>query len=140
MYSHELSLFPLFHWNIFNWIWNIVSGLGWYIIVLVSLFSTINVVVQNVNLLFVENKSYTDFIDGFKTHGLDTWDTAAMLIMLFSGSLISPAYLFFLKDSGPKISKFASVYNAKLHKLVLSGDLHDMHMLNNIFCHFDILT
>ena len=116
-----------------------VSGLGWYAIVVVSLLTNINIVIQNVNLVLLEGKSYTDVFKNFKTQGLDTWDTAAMYIMLYCGSVISPAYLFFLKDSGPKISKFASMYSAKLSKLVVSGDLHKMHMLNNIIFHTVIL-
>ena len=116
-----------------NSIWNIVSGLGWYIIVLVSLLAIINVVIQHIFLFLVESKSYTDFIDTFTTLGLDTWDATAMLIMLNSGSLITPAYLFYLKDSGPRISKFASVYSAKLHNLVVSGDLHKRKMRNIVF-------
>ena len=75
-------------------------------------------------MFFVEDKSYNDMVANFKTHGMNTWDIAAMLIMLHSGSLITPAYLFYLKDSAPQISMFASTYCAKLRKLVVSGGLH----------------
>ena len=119
-----------------NSIWNIVSGLSWYTIVLVSMLTNINIVIQNVFLFLLEGKSYTDIVNNFKTHGLDTWDTTAMFILLYSGSVIAPAYLFFFKDSGPKISKFASVYCVKLQKLLVSGDLlHKVHMLDNIIFH-----
>ena len=98
---------------------------------LVSLLAPINIVIQNIFLILVEDKSYTDFVENFKTHGLDTWDTTAMLILLNSGSVISPAYLFYLKDLGPKLTKFASLYCAKLNKLVGSGGLHNMNIIQH---------
>ena len=90
-------------------------------------------IIQNVFLFFVEDKSYTDMVDTFKSHGLDTWDIAATFILLYSGSFISPAYLLYLKDSGPKITKFASLYCAKLNKLVVSGGLRNMHKIRHYF-------
>ena len=79
-------------------------------------------------MFLVADKSYNELIENFKTHGLATWDTAAMFIMLNSGSFIIPAYLLYLKDSGPKLTKFAVLYCSKLSKLVDPGALHDIHI------------
>ena len=98
-----------------------VSGLSWYIVVLVSLLAPLNIVVQTI-WIYAEGKSLEILFDNFNTFGLEDWDSFAMFILLYSGSIISPAYLFYLKDSGPQISKFVSLFCTQLNKLIVPGD------------------
>ena len=100
-----------------------VSGLGWNIILFVSMLEPINAVVQNV-IIFVLGKSYQDMYDSLKKHGLESWDMSSMFILLYSGTVLSPAYLFCLKDLAPQIAVFVSLYSAKFKKLVVSGNVH----------------
>ena len=78
--------------------------------------------VQTIWIYFVEGKSLEILFDNLNTHGLEDWDTFAMFILLYSGILISPAYLLCFKDSGPQISKFVSLFCTQLNKLIVPGD------------------
>ena len=57
----------------------------------------------------------------FKKNGLESWDTTAMFIWIFSQLWAPPLTLHFVKGLRKSLETFASDFNAKLKNLASGG-------------------